>query len=340
MHSPQHRDDMTLTSWLSLTALIAIALPIGAIFALVLIALPLLAPSSAGAFVAIAVATTTMVSGGCVTEHLLLRHKMTSGILRLVDLCRESAGGDHTVRAEVLGDDAFALLCASFNSLLDAQGIDSRAQGDASLGYRPNSMLALQAQVERLQRLVEQAIQDQEEETFSRSISMLTETFSSMIATLAQVIGQVQDVSLQMMTVIHEVDGEWRTQIDEQSTQLIHLVESRDAQGAQVEFLQRSSQHADLARTASEGIEQQAMTSKQSIYQSLEALYQVLEKLEKTSGRAQTLEQLATDMLQVTGELDTFAGHLTLLSSKGSSDQSVQTESLHPIVEADLVYLA
>src|SRR5690348_2030755 len=60
--------------------------------------------------------------------------------LTLVEVCRAGAEGDRSARAEVVGDDAFAMLAASINSLIEVAPHTGEGREAANL----------QAQIEKL----------------------------------------------------------------------------------------------------------------------------------------------------------------------------------------------
>src|SRR5262249_4697446 len=63
----------------------------------------------------------------------------------VADACRDFCSGDRTVRAVVSGDDDFAMMAGSINSLFESYMASS-----ASMGAGGSDAAALQAQIEKL----------------------------------------------------------------------------------------------------------------------------------------------------------------------------------------------
>ena len=86
---------------------------------------------------------------GVVLVNYFVRRSILDRVQQLVDVCRKYAAGDHSVRALVVGDDEFAMLSMSLNTLFDNQGFGS--VGPAATPVNSSSdAAALQAQIEKL----------------------------------------------------------------------------------------------------------------------------------------------------------------------------------------------
>ena len=62
---------------------------------------------------------------GVLLVNYFVRRRILDRVQGLVDVCRKYAAGDHSVRALVIGDDEFAMLSMSLNTLFDNQGFAS-----------------------------------------------------------------------------------------------------------------------------------------------------------------------------------------------------------------------
>src|SRR5205085_5693969 len=101
------------------------------------------------AFVFAVGACAMIVLVAVLTINYFVRRRIQDRLLGLVDVCRNYAGGDRAVRATVVGDDEFAMLSMSLNTLLDSQGLISGGTVSSSAGSG-NDAAALQAQIEKL----------------------------------------------------------------------------------------------------------------------------------------------------------------------------------------------
>ena len=85
---------------------------------------------------------------GVLLVNYFVRRRILDRVQGLVDVCRKYATGDHSVRALVIGDDEFAMLAMSLNTLFDNQGFSSG--GTAAAASNSSDAAALQAQIEKL----------------------------------------------------------------------------------------------------------------------------------------------------------------------------------------------
>src|SRR5579884_2229587 len=102
------------------------------------------------AFVFLVGACAMIVLVAVLTINYFVRRSIQGRLLGLVDVCRSYAGGDRAVRATVIGDDEFAMLSMSLNTLLDSQGFIAGGAPSTSVGSGGSEAAALQAQIEKL----------------------------------------------------------------------------------------------------------------------------------------------------------------------------------------------
>src|SRR5438270_4695212 len=139
------RGGMTISSLLLMGLIVSLAVPEIAILILGVIR----GSVDQTVFTSAVVGTALVVLVGVLTVNYFIRRKIQDRLLGLVDVCRNFAGGDRAVRAAVSGDDEFAMLAMSLNTLLDTQGFVSGAAVSGSSG---SEAAALQAQIDELLR--------------------------------------------------------------------------------------------------------------------------------------------------------------------------------------------
>jgi len=136
---------------------------------------------------------------GVLLVNYFVRRRILDRVQGLVDVCRKYATGDHTVRASVIGDDEFATLAMSLNTLFDNQGFTSG--GTAAPASSSSDAAALQAQIEKLLQEVS-AVGDGDlrvqAEVTPDTLGVLADSFNYMIEELAKVVGRVQATAMQV----------------------------------------------------------------------------------------------------------------------------------------------
>jgi len=129
---------------------------------------------------------------GVLLVNYFVRRRILDRVQGFVDVCRKYATGDHSVRALVIGDDEFAMLAMSLNTLLDNQGFT--LGGTAAPASGSSDAAALQAQIEKLLQEVS-AVGDGDlrvqAEVTPDTLGVLADSFNYMIEELAKVVGRV-----------------------------------------------------------------------------------------------------------------------------------------------------
>src|SRR5260370_19434157 len=138
------RSGMTVSSLLLTSLIVSVAVP-----EISLLILGVMKGSADPSFTYVVVGAALVVLVGVLGVNYFVRRTIQNRLLSLVDVCRNFAGGDRAVRAAVTGDDEFAMLAMSLNSLLDSQNFTASGSPVSSSSVGSDAA-ALQAQIEKL----------------------------------------------------------------------------------------------------------------------------------------------------------------------------------------------
>ena len=144
---------------------------------------------------------------GVLLVNYFVRRRILDRVQGLVNVCRKYAAGDHSVRAMVIGDDEFAMLSMSLNTLFDNQGFGTGG-GTVAPASNSSDAAALQAQIEKLLQEVS-AVGDGDlrvqAEVTPDTLGVLADSFNYMIEELAKVVGRVQATAMQVTNATRRI---------------------------------------------------------------------------------------------------------------------------------------
>ena len=146
MNPDQNRGGMTINALLQVALIASAIIPLIVIAVLGWYASKQINGSNSQQFVITVVFCAALMFVVVLVANYYVQKKIRDRFLGLVDVCRDYTGGDRTIRANVNGDDEFAMLSMSLNTLLDSQGV---MQGGIQLSTSGDAS-ALQAQIEKL----------------------------------------------------------------------------------------------------------------------------------------------------------------------------------------------
>src|SRR5437588_7468182 len=206
MNPERNRGGMSVNTLMQIGLALSAAIPVVLIaFLGVFISQRIQSSADSSTFVLVVVGCAIIVLLGVLTANYLVQRKIKDRLLGLVDVCRDYAGGDRTVRVSVSGDDEFAMLSMSLNTLLDNAGT---SQGGAAFSSNTNDAAALQAQIEKLLQEVS-AVGDGDlrvqAEVTPDTLGVLADSFNYMIEELAKVVGRVQTTAVQVTNATRRI---------------------------------------------------------------------------------------------------------------------------------------
>ncbi len=206
---------------------------------------------------------------GVLTANYYVQRKIKDRFLALVDVCRDYAGGDRTVRAPVNGDDEFAMLAITLNALLDNSGV---AQGSVSFSSSGNDAAALQAQIEKLLQEVS-AVGDGDlrvqAEVTPDTLGVLADSFNYMIEELAKVVGRVQTTAVQVTNATRRILDRSAELAQASETQVGQISQTTEAVEALAVFIQNVARNAQLSAEMAQEALRNSSSGQQSVRQTI-----------------------------------------------------------------------
>ncbi|MBE3560886.1 MAG: HAMP domain-containing protein, partial [Ktedonobacteraceae bacterium] len=245
-------------------------------------------------------------------------------IQSLADVCREYSGVDRTVRAPVNGDDEFAQLSMTINTLLDSQGAMPHAQlgggGDAA---------ALQAQIEKLLQEVS-AVGDGDlrvqAEVTPDTLGVLADSFNYMIEELAKVVGRVQSTAVQVTNATRRVldrSAELAQMSDAQSKQIAQTSEAVEALAT---FIQNVARNAQLSVEVAQEALRNATNGQQAVRQTIEGMLLIRENVQETSKKIKRLGERSNEIGEIVRIIEDIADQTNLLALNAAIQSAMAGE--------------
>lgn len=287
--------------------------PILALLLLGIVAAALLGGGAATLLVLLMLGGIIAVIVATLLIHRTVQQRTRNQFLALVDVCRDYAGGNRTVRAQVAGDDDFALLAMALNTLLDSQGLSDLEQEEEVKSQQDYQLSALQVQVERLLHEVGRLTPSSfplEAGVTAEALGMLADSFAYLVEALAQVTREIHLAAVNATTTTRQVQSRAEL-LGEESVE--HLRELGVAAGSVEDmavFAQQVARNVQLSREAAEGALGSVQSGKGAVYQAIEGMASVQE----TGKAVSTLQGLSSDIGEGMQALSDIIEHLGLLA--------------------------
>jgi len=317
-----NRSGMTVSSILVMGLTVAVAISIIAIIALGIAR----AVVDQTVFIYLVGLCAVIVLVGGLTANYFVRRKIQNRLLELVDVCRNYVGGDHAVRATVTGDDEFAMLAMSLNTLLDSQGFASGGVASASSG---NDAAALQAQIEKLLQEVS-AVGDGDlrvqAEVTPDTLGVLADSFNYMIEELAKVVGRVQTTAMQVTNATRRILDRSDELAQASATQVGEISQTTEAVKALATFIQNVARTTQLSAEAAQGALANANSGQQAVRQSIDGMMVIRENVQETSKKIKRLGERSNEIGEIVRIIEDIADQTNLLALNAAIQSAMAGE--------------
>src|SRR6266851_2894745 len=264
---------------------------------------------------------------GVLFVNYFVRRRILDRVQGLVDVCRKYAAGDRSVRALVIGDDEFAMLSMSINTLFDNQGFASGGIGAPASGS--SDAAALQAQIEKLLQEVS-AVGDGDlrvqAEVTPDTLGVLADSFNYMIEELAKVVGRVQSTAVQVTNATRRILDRSDELAQGSATQVEQIQQTTDAVEALAVFIQNVARNAQLSAESAQEALRNANTGQQAVRQSIDGMMVIRENVQETSKKIKRLGERSNEIGEIVRIIEDIADQTNLLALNAAIQSAMAGE--------------
>ncbi|HYT34550.1 MAG TPA: methyl-accepting chemotaxis protein [Ktedonobacteraceae bacterium] len=330
MNPDRNRGGMTVNALMQIGLFLSAAIPVVMIAFLGVFASQRFQSSSNSGdtttFVLVVVACAIVSLIGVLTANYFVQREVKSRILGLVDVCRDYASGDRNARAEINGDDEFAMLSRNLNALLDSQGT---SQNGAAFGSNGNDAAALQAQIEKLLQEVS-AVGDGDlrvqAEVTPDTLGVLADSFNYMIEELAKVVGRVQTTAVQVTNATRRIIDRSDELTQASETQVSQISQTTEAVEALAIFIQNVARNAQLSAEAALEALRNANSGQRSVRQTIEGMVLIRENVQETSKKIKRLGERSNEIGEIVRIIEDIADQTNLLALNAAIQSAMAGE--------------
>src|ERR1051326_5389284 len=314
---------MTISSLLLTSLIVSLAVP-----EIALLILGVLKGGTDPSFTYVVVGAALVVLVGVLGVNYFVRRSIQNRLLSLVDVCRNFAGGDRAVRSTYTGDDEFAMLAMSLNSLLDSQNFTS---GGSSGGTAPVGSEAADphAQIEKLLQEVS-AVGDGDlrvqAEVTPDTLGVLADSFNYMIEELAKVVGRVQSTAVQVTNATRRILDRSAELAQASETQVAQISQTTEAVEALAVFIQNVARNAQLSVEAAQDALRNAANGQQSVRQTIEGMMLIRENVQETSKKIKRLGERSNEIGEIVRIIEDIADQTNLLALNAAIQSAMAGE--------------
>ncbi len=327
MNPDRNRGGMTVSTLLRFGLVASTAIPVAVIAVLGFIATAQLTSNAATTFVLIVVACAIIVLLAVLSINYVIQRKIQDRLLGLVDVCRDYAGGNRTVRSAMSGDDEFGMLSMSLNTLLDSQG--TPAQSGTNYNGGGGDASALQAQIEKLLQEVS-AVGDGDlrvqAEVTPDTLGVLADSFNYMIEELAKVVGRVQSTAVQVTNATRRILDGSAELAQASETQVSQISQTTEAVEALAIFIQNVARNAQLSADVAQEALHHASNGQQSVRQTIDGMMLIRENVQETSKKIKRLGERSNEIGEIVRIIEDIADQTNLLALNAAIQSAMAGE--------------
>jgi methyl-accepting chemotaxis protein len=267
-----------------------------------------------------------LVLVGILSINYAVQRKIKERYQELIDVCRDYLGGDRSARASVIGDDEFATLSSTLNTVLDNQG---PASASTSLESTTSDAAALQAQIEKLLQEVS-AVGDGDlrvqAEVTPDTLGVLADSFNYMIEELAKVVGRVQATAVQVSNETRRILDRSAEQAQASETQVSQISHTTEAVEALAVFIQNVARNAQMSVEAAQEALRNAANGQQSVRQTIEGMMLIRENVQETSKKIKRLGERSNEIGEIVRIIEDIADQTNLLALNAAIQSAMAGE--------------
>jgi methyl-accepting chemotaxis protein len=228
----------------------------------------------------------------------------------------------------VVGDDEFAMLAMSLNTLFDNQGFASGSGIGAPIGNSSDAA-ALQAQIEKLLQEVS-AVGDGDlrvqAEVTPDTLGVLADSFNYMIEELAKVVGRVQATAMQVTNATRRILDRSDELAQASSTQVEQISQTTEAVEALAIFIQNVARNAQLSAEAAQDALHNADAGQQAVRQSIDGMMVIRENVQETSKKIKRLGERSNEIGEIVRIIEDIADQTNLLALNAAIQSAMAGE--------------
>lgn len=319
------RGGMTLSSLLVIGLTISVAIPV---IAIIVLGILLRGIVDQTVVVYVVGLFALIVLLGVLSVNYFVWRKIQNRLQALVDVCRKFTAGDRSARAMVTGDDEFAMLSMSINTLLDNQGFASAGAGAVPVSGS-NDAAALQAQIEKLLQEVS-AVGDGDlrvqAEVTPDTLGVLADSFNYMIEELAKVVGRVQTTAMQVTNATRRILDRSDELAQASATQVEQISHTTEAVEALAIFIQNVARNAQLSTEAAQEALRNANAGQQAVRQSIDGMLVIRENVQETSKKIKRLGERSNEIGEIVRIIEDIADQTNLLALNAAIQSAMAGE--------------